>query len=128
MDRRITLVNTRDRARSWAVLDDAPSRIVFGSFFKVIRHTLKGELRELDEDVERVIIDRTATPAEFLELLANLSEDFAGDILFIRERATSYVSTVGRGGGRFLYALRPEDVRFYLETHGLVAPASVAAA
>lgn len=128
MHRRITLVNTRDRSRDWAVSEDAPSRIVFGSFFKVIRHTLKGELHELGEDIERVIIDRTATPAEFLELLANVSETFAGDLIFIRESETSYVSAVGRGGGRVLYALRPEDVRFYLETHGLIAPASVAAA
>jgi hypothetical protein len=128
MDRRITLVNTRDRSRDWAVRDDAPSRIVFGSFFKVIRHTLKGELRELGEDIERVVIDRTATPAEFLELLANMSETFAGDLIFIRDGETSYVSAAGRGGGRVLYALRPEDVRFYLETHGLIARSSVAAA
>jgi hypothetical protein len=128
MHRRITLINTRDRSRDWAMSEDAPSRIVFGSFFKVIRHTLKGELHELGEDIERVIIDRTATPAEFLELLANVSENFAGDLIFIREAETSYVSAVGRGGGRVFYALRPEDVRFYLETHGLIAAASVAAA
>lgn len=127
MSRRITLVNTRDRSREWAMDDGAPSRIVFGSFLKVIRHTLKGELHELSEDIERVIIDRTATAAEFLELLANVSEDFVGDLIFIRDE-TSYMSAVGRGGGRVLYALRSEDVRFYLETHGLIVATSVAAA
>ena len=128
MNRRITLVNSLDRSRHWCMGDNAPSRIVFGSFFKVIRCTLNGEHHDAGDDVERVILDRTATAAEFLELLAQLSEKFAGDVIMIRDDGTAYVSAVGRGGGRVLYALRPDDVRFYLETHGLIAPASVAAA
>ena len=128
MNRRITLVNSLDRSRQWCTGDDAPSRIVFGSFFKVIRCTLNGEHHASGDDVERVVIDRTATAAEFLELLAHLSEKFAGDVILIRDDGTAYVSAVGRGGGRVLYALRTDDVRFYLETHGLVARTSVAAA
>ena len=128
MNRRITLVNSLDRSRHWCTGDDAPSRIVFGSFFKVIRCTLDGEHPESGDDVERVILDRTATATEFLELLAHLSEKFVGDVIFIREDGTAYVSAAGRGGGRLLYSLRTDDVRFYLETHGLIAPASVAAA
>jgi hypothetical protein len=128
MNRRITLVNSLDRTRDWCLGDAAPSRVIFGSFLKIIRHTLKGELHELGEDIERVIIDRTATAAEFLELLANLSDKFAGDVIFIRDGDIAYVSAIGRNGGRVLYALRAEDVRFYLETHGLVACSSVAAA
>ncbi len=128
MNRRITLINSLDHSRHWSLGDDAPSRIVLCSFFKIIRHTLKGEMHELGEDIERVIIDRTASPAEFLEMLAHLSENFAGDLIFIRDGETAYASSIGRNGGRVLYALRPDDVRFYLETHGLVAPVSVAAA
>ena len=124
MHRRITLVNALDRSRDWRLHDDAPSRIMFGSFFKVIRCTMHRH----GEDIERVIIDRTASAAEFLELLAHLSEDFAGDVIFIRDGETAFASSIGRNGGRVLYALRPDDVRFYLETHGLVAPSSVAAA
>jgi hypothetical protein len=129
MHRRITLVNSLDDARAWNVDENAPSRIVFGSFFRVIRHTFNGETREFGEDIERVIVDRTATDGDFLELLAHLSDNFAGDVIFIRDGDNAYVSAVGRGGGgRVLYALRAADLRFYLETHGLVAPASVAAA
>jgi hypothetical protein len=124
MQRRITLINALDHAREWRLDDDAPSRLVFGSFFKVIRSTKE----ERGDDIERVILDRTADDAELLQMLAHLSESFAGDVLFIRERKTSYLSAVGRNAGRTLYALCPDDVRFYLETHGLVAPASVAAA
>src|ERR1041385_3444891 len=122
--RRITLVNALDRSRRWSLGDDAPSRVVFGSLFKVIRRTQN----DLGDDVERVILDRTVSDAEGLQMLAHLSEAFAGDVLFIREQKSSYLSAVGRNGGRLLYTLRPDDVRFYLETHGLIAAASVAAA
>src|SRR6266568_1934559 len=116
MNRRITLINTLDYTRDWAVGDDAPSRIVFGSFFKVIRHTMNGDIREALDDIERVVIDRTATPAEFLELLGHLSDDFAGDVVYVRDGESAYVSSIGRRGGRVLYSLRAEDIRFYLET------------
>jgi len=122
--RRITLVNAPDRSRAWMLGDDAPSRVVFASFLSVIRHTFE----RLEEDVERIIVDRTATADEFLELLAHVSEDFAGDVILIRKGDTAYLSAKGRGAGRLLYALRAHDLRFYLETHGLVAAPSVAAA
>ena len=128
MHRRITLVNSLDDSRAWRQGDDAPSRIIFGSFFRVIRQTFKGEGRAFGEDIERVIIDRTATDGDFLELLAHLSDTFAGDVIFIREGDNAYVSAIGRSGGRVLYAMRAGDLGFYLETHGLVASISVAAA
>jgi len=112
MDRRITLVNSIGRSRDWCLGDDAPSRIVFGSFFKIIRHTFNGEIHELGEDIERVIIDRTASAAEFLELLAHLADDFVFNVILIHDGETAYLSASGRGGGRLLYALRGEDVRF----------------
>jgi hypothetical protein len=124
MHRRITLINALDHTREWRLDEDAPSHILFGSFFKVIRSTKSDQ----GDDIERVILDRTADDAELLQLLAHLSESFAGDVLFIREHKVSYLSSVTRNAGRMLYALRPDDVRFYLETHGLIAPASVAAA
>ena len=49
-------------------------------------------------------------------------------MIFIREGDNAYVSAVGRGGGRVLYAMRAPDLRFYLETQGLIERASVAAA
>jgi len=52
---------------------------------------------------------------------------YAGDVLLI-EDDSAFVSATGRGGDRVLYALRPEDVQFYLETKLLTAPPGVAAA
>ncbi len=128
MHRRITLVNSIDRRHDWNVDRDAPSRIVFAASFVVLRYALEDAIREFEQDIERVIVDRTASPADFLEILAHLAEDFAGDVVYVRDDETAYVSAIGRGGSRVLYALNGHDLRFYLETHGLIVTSSVAAA
>lgn len=128
MQRRITLVNSLDRKHDWNVARNAHSRIVFAASLVVLRYALQGAVREHEQDVERVIVDRTATADDFLDMLAHLAEDFAGDVVYVRDDETAYVSAIGRGGNRVLYALSAHDLRFYLETHGLVATASVAAA
>jgi hypothetical protein len=78
------------------------------------------------EDVERLLIDGDATADEFLDLLASLRKDFLGDIILMRGDK-SFISTVGRAGARFLYALKDADLQFYLETTGLVSKAAIAA-
>jgi hypothetical protein len=128
MKRRITLINSVDRRHDWNVARDAQSHIVFAASFIVLRYALEDAMRELEQDVDRVIIDRTATPADFLDLLAHLAEDFLGDVVYVRDDQSGYLSATGRGGRRVLYALEANDLRFYLETHGLVATESVAAA
>lgn len=70
-------------------------------------------------DVERVILDRSTNPAEFLKLLATLPQEFSGDVLLIAQDGGAYLSTSGRGAGRILYSLTSEDVAFYLRTHEL---------
>ena len=124
--RRITLVNSAGGGFDWSVSPDAKSRIVFAKSFKVLRYALEGAIREAEQDIERVVIDRTASPAEFLDIMAKTSEEFAGEIVFVRDDHSAYVSSIGRGGDRVLYALDEHDLRFYLETCGLVA-AKVAA-
>jgi hypothetical protein len=128
MSRRITLVNSSGSSHDWNVSREAQSRIVFAASFKVLRYALEDAIREFEQDIERVIIDRTATPSDFLEILAHLSEEFAGDLMYVRDDRSAYLSAPGRGGNRVLYALDERDVRFYLETHGLIAAPSVAAA
>jgi hypothetical protein len=72
-------------------------------------------------DVERVILDRSASAADFLGFLASLPAQFSGDVLLITEDDGAYLSTSGRGGGRILYSLTADDVTFYLRTHDLAA-------
>lgn len=127
MHRRITLVNSIDRT-TWAARPDTPSRVVFAASLKILRYALDGAIREFEQDLERVIIDRTATPGDFLDILANLSEKFTGDVVYVQDNERGYLSASGRGGNRILYALNADDLGFYLETEALVPMRSVAAA
>jgi hypothetical protein len=71
-------------------------------------------------DIRRLVVDRATTPEEFLQLLAVLPPDFRGDALWIREDGAGVISAASRGDGRSLHSIVPYDVRFYLETLGLV--------
>ena len=46
--------------------------------------------------------------------------ELTADILFILDNGAGFLSSTGRGGDRLMYALTPNDVRFYLETLNLV--------
>ena len=84
---------------------------------------LKFALRSADRDgldIERMIIDRAASAEDFLDLLASVPAELAGDILMIHDDGAGVMSATGRGGDRLLYALTRNDVRFYLETLDLV--------
>ena len=72
MDRRITLVNSLDQTHDWRVDTESNSRIVFATSFKVLRYALEDAIRMFTHDVERVIVDRTATASDFLDILARL--------------------------------------------------------
>ena len=127
--RRITLVSrTRSSPdRAWLTARDAPHRMIFVGSFGVIPYALARGVDELGEDIDSVIIDGTATASEYLHLLSKLPAAYAGDVVLI-EDDSAFVSATGRGGDRVLYALRPEDVQFYLETKMLTAPLREAAA
>ena len=71
------------------------------------------------EDVERIILDRSISSDEFLHVLASLPSAVAGDIVLIRPNGGGFLSAIGRGGDRVLYAFARHDLEFYLETHGL---------
>jgi hypothetical protein len=123
-DRRITLIGRGETtaARSWDASNGSPKRIIFADSFSI----LNGALRDASQDVERIIIDGAAAEEQFLDLLATLPSNFAGDVLFVNgERA--FLSMSCRGGGRLLYAMTHDDVQFYLETQQLVTNVSMAA-
>jgi hypothetical protein len=124
--RRITLVSRR-RAdaphREWNICAKAARRIIFVGTFSVLNYALD----HVSQDVDRILIDGTATPAEFLELLTTLPSAFLGDVLLMRDKDSSFLSSAGRADGRLLYSLTPADLQFYLETLGLVTRVAVAA-
>lgn len=119
---RLTLV-ARDAARpeaDWVRVETAEYRLVFASSFSTLAYMLRYGMHEMHVDIERFVIDRVATHADVLELLAAIPEDFAGDVLAIFDDGSGFLSATGRNGGRILYSLSCRDVRFYLETNDLV--------
>ncbi|HXH38207.1 MAG TPA: hypothetical protein VNN08_06240 [Thermoanaerobaculia bacterium] len=116
--RRITLVSRRTDVpqRHWNAGPQATNHIIFVGAVSVLNFALD----HASQDVERIVIDRTATPEEFLELLTSLPTAFIGDVLMIDGHDGSILSTAGRADGRLLYALTPADLKFYLETNHLV--------
>jgi len=120
--RRITLV-TRGPAtpdRDWSCGPNAGTRLIFLEAFNVLHYALTNGVNEMELDLERVVLDRSNTAAQYLELLSTLPAEFSGDVLYLRDDDTAFLSSNGRGGDRVLYSLGRDDVRFYLETHGLV--------
>lgn len=76
--------------------------------------SVSAALNEPTLDAERLIVDRGVTAETFLEILASLPREFSGDVLRIDDYDRGFLSATGRGGDRVLYALDPDDVRFYL--------------
>ena len=119
--RRITLI-ARDPALdqlNWNESNPA-SRLIFIDALSFLRYAIERGVNQHHQDVERVIIDRRGTALEFLEALAALPSEFVGDVLFVMNDKNGFLSSIGRGGDRVLYAVGPHDIDFYLETHGLI--------
>ena len=123
--RRITLINHNPRMpeRDYNLSRQAQSRVLILESFTVLRYTLAAHVIDLDMDVERVILDRSVSPAEYLSLLASIPSTFNADLVLICHDDTTFVSAKCPGGDRVLYQLSPNDLRFYLETNGLIAGA-----
>jgi hypothetical protein len=120
--RRITLL-ARGHAtpdRDWSRFTTDSTRLVTIESLTVLRYTLEHAVADIDLDIERVILDRSFSPAEYLDLLAALPHELGADVLLIRDDDSGYLSATGRGGDRALYSLQPADVRFYLEANDLV--------
>jgi len=121
-DKRITLVNRPKvlAGRNWQSSQAAQSRLILVDSFTLLRHTVASPKVYVDFDVERIVLDRATSASEYLALLAELPQDFSGDVVFIRDDDSGFLSAAGRGGNRVLYALSAQDLAFYLETHNLV--------
>lgn len=119
--RRMTIIarNSRKPDIDWNCRPQSSDTVAFIDSTAALRSALEASV-ELGLDIGRVIVDRAATPDEFLDLLATLPVEFNGDALFIRDDGSGVLSATGRGGDRVLYSLRSNDVRFYLETMNLV--------
>jgi hypothetical protein len=123
---RITLIarNSREPAIDWNYDRFRQEHVDFlGSMAatKLALETAMSETgREIGLDIERVIIDRTGDADDFLNLMAALPGEMTADIMFVRDDGNGFLSAMGRGGDRLLYAVDSDDIRFYLEANDLV--------
>lgn len=107
---RTTLVVATTRRHSW----NRDSVLFVGSLFGL-------RAGFATRDVERIILDRSASADQFLRFLGALPVEAAGDVMSVGADGGAFLSAVGRGGDRILYTLDPADVDFYLETNRLTA-------
>ena len=119
-NRRITLIAAPPTKPDLDWRMASTTRLAFVGTINALRFALDKVITDPGLDVERIVADRTGSAEEFLDLLANVPSEFAGDIVYLREDGGGFISAMGRGGDRVLYSLTPRDVRFYLETHDLV--------
>ena len=120
--RRITLVarDPRRTDRDWDFTNPNGSHIVFVDSLKFLAFAIDRSVARYD--VERVIVDSVGSAQLFLEFLTGLPVEFSGDVLYIGSDDKQYLSSTGRGDGRFLYSLTMDDLRFYLHANNLTWP------
>lgn len=121
-DQRITLI-AREATKpdvDWNYAHSSRRRVAFLESVATLELALGAALFDVGLDVERVIVDRSGAACDFLTLLAGVPSEFTGDMVFISDDGTGFLSATGRGGDRVVYALSTHDIRFYLETHELV--------
>jgi hypothetical protein len=122
--RRITLVGRKPGAesREWLIGPHSASRVIFINAFTVLQYALDHGIHDLQQDVERVVIDRgMAAAAHYLEFIAALPYTFAGDVLFVRSDGSAFLNAAAAHGNRVTHQLTRTDVDFYLHTNSLIA-------
>lgn len=121
-EQRVTLI-VREKSKpdhDWNYAACRRQSVAFLDSMPVLRFAIKASVTDNGLDVGCVIIDRASAAEQFLDLLTDLPSEYAGDVLCIRDDGSGIMSAMARGGDRVLYALKPFDVRFYLEAHNLV--------
>lgn len=94
--------------------------VAFLDSFSALKFAVGTAVQEHGLDIERVIVDRSGTAEEFLDLLVVTPPELTGDLVMIRDDGSGFLSATGRGGDRVMYSLTSHDMRFYLETQDLV--------
>jgi hypothetical protein len=120
-DNRITLIARQDTKPDvdWNYTRCRGQNVTFLDSIGALKFAVRSA-RQDGLDIERMIIDRSGSAGDFLDLLVAVQSELVGDILLIHDDGAGFMSSTGRGGDRLLYALTPNDVRFYLETLDLV--------
>ena len=93
----------------------AEHRMIRIPTFSILTAALDAGVKDLQEDIDSVIFDRSVSSDTFLEFLAMLPQEFRGDVLFIRDRSRVFLSSSTPRDGRILYTMSTADLPFYLQ-------------
>ena len=81
----------------------------------LLNAALYNAINVLNKEVQRVIFDRSIDSDTYLEFLSSLPANFRGDLLWIKDDKSAFLSSITRDDGRVIYSLLPVDVDFYLK-------------
>ncbi len=89
--------------------------------FDMLESMLRSPVVRATGEIVRVVFDGGIDLDRFLLLVATLPDRFDGEILFIRENGSGYLSTRELTTTRTVKAISEMDVEVYLRWHGLPA-------
>lgn len=69
--------------------------------------------------IERIVLDRSVSSAEFLVFLTELPDEIQGDVLYVESENRTFLSAAGPEGRRVLYLLTDVDLNFYCAVNAL---------
>jgi hypothetical protein len=126
-DRPVTVVSRAESApeRPWLTPPRASRRLLFVESFDAIRAAFAHDVHRAR--IDDVIIDGTATGAEYLHFLCTLPAAYRGDVLLLLDDS-AFLSSGSADGDRALHALPAAEAQAYVETRMLAEAATAAAA
>jgi len=112
-DRVTLLLEGKSPSRHWASIS-ASRNVVRVPNFAMLEAALDAGLHEHGIEVTTIVLDRSATAAQYLEFLSSLPADFRGDVVTMNEDCAGFLSAVIPSEGRVLYRLSEDDIEFYI--------------
>lgn len=117
----VTLVTAADAELArWTAGEDAGRYMVVPDS-DMLESMLRSPVVRATGEIVRVVFDGGIDLDRFLLLVATLPDRFDGEILFIRENGSGYLSTRELTTTRTVKAISEMDVEVYLRWHGLPA-------
>lgn len=117
----ITIVSASDRELARWLDAERAGHCTVVSDIDLLEATLHSPVIQAAGEIARVIIDGGMSLERFLQLTTGLPETFRGELLYIREDGSGYVSTRELQTLRTVKTLAPPEVAVYLMWHGLPA-------
>lgn len=112
-DRVTLLLEGNSSSRDWAAISERRN-IVRVPNFAMLEEALDSGPRPSESEFAAVVLDRSVTAAQFLEILSSLPTDFRSDVFAFNDDGTGFLSAVTPNEGRVLCRLSSEEIDFHM--------------